>query len=804
MRAKKYWISIGIVLIGLVALLRWNDRPSLSAPLATTGESAPAGSASSEVPAAAAQTFAGAALAALPAADNAPDAGALFNYIAPPAQAATWEARIAAPTRELHYVKINREVAEGKTSPFWKMGGGGQLDLTLPNGQVIPVVIEETKQQGAQAFVSKGRIEGDAYGRAHFAYQDGQMSAVVEDLAHGTWELRAMADSVAQWYQVDPAKIAPCGSDHETHDPQKLALIARQAEAAQRVRGQTAGAQIGANDTIVPPDPTIAADIIRPEIRILMVHTDALAITVSPTAIATRFNLSIAILNDDLANSQVAVTVVLAGIMSVPYAEDESTTEVAKYQSESLERVASVSDGIMDAVHSMRDQVSADLVCLALRRGDPDSAGIAYLVTRQGNVYNATQAFSVVEYGVMSVQSIFSHEIGHNLGCAHDRENAKTTAGANSDVVFPYSYGYRFNGADGVEYRTIMSYAPGQRLRYFSNPDITAPAPISRPVGIPAGQSGEADNARTIRQLALEVASYRMGTQSPANLGRLINVSTRALAGTGARQLIGGFIVSGSQPKSFLVRAIGPGLTQFGITDALADPTMSLVRQSDGATITQNDNWGTLPGSTATTMASVGAFALVAGSRDAVIIASLPAGGYTATIQGVNGTTGTALVEAYELDANGGRLSNISTRGYADLEHPMIGGFIVQADPANPGKTKRVMIRAIGPSLATFGVEGAMNDPILALHDAAGTLILQNDDWSSGNNGSDAQPAVRIYSEQQIAAAGPPPPGNRRDSAVMVDLLPGAYTAIVRPLEILPDQLQKPGVALIEVFEINP
>lgn len=799
MREKKYWILAGVILLAIFAVLRREHRPGRSAAekneqLAATPEAlAPV---VSPPPPQAAEVRS--AQTTVTAAGSVPSGGDLFRYIARPARATEWETHLSTPSDDVHYVQINREAATGKASPFWKMGNGGRLDLALPDGRTIPVVLDSTQQSGADGFQSVGHIEGQGYGRALFAYQGGEMSALVEDLEHGSWQLRAMADGVAQWYKIDGTKIGPCGITPSTRDPQKLNLLARRAEAAARTSGDE-------TERIEPP--VMAADAgYRAEIRILMVYTNAVAALTSVNAIASQMNLAISTLNDDWARSQIGATATLAGTLQVPYADDDVTTAGDGSQGEALDRLADPLDGFMDTVHASRDATSADLVCLSLRRRDNKSAGIAFLIDTPGNVHNATQAFSVVDFGLMTAQSVFSHEIGHNLGCAHDRENSKDNAGNPTQGAYPYSYGYRFNGANGVQYRTIMSYAPGQRLAYFSNPDITAPAPISRPVGIAAGQPGEADNARTIRQDAFEVASYRLSTQAPANVGRLINVSTRAYVGTGAQQLIGGFIISGSQSKRMLIRAIGPTLSQFNVTDSLANPTMRLVRLSDGAQVDQNDDWGSGPNAAAVAaaIAEARAFVLPAGSRDSAITATLSPGNYTANIEGVGGTTGTALIEAYELTTGSSRVSNLSTRGYADVSRPLIGGFIVQADPANPGKTKRIVVRVLGPSLANFGVTGAMNDPMFELHDGSQALILTNDDWSSGNiGGDDARPLVKIYSEQQIAAANLAP-GNRRDCAVMVDLLPGAYTAIVKPFELLPNQVQSPGVAIVEVFEITP
>ncbi len=129
----------------------------------------------------------------------------------------------------------------------------------------------------------------------------------------------------------------------------------------------------------------------------------------------------------------------------------------------------------------------------------------------------------------------------------------------------------------------------------------------------------------------------------------LTAASTRAFAGTGDNVLIPAFIIGGTGSLRVLVRGIGPALAAFNITDALADPTITLYR--DQTALATNDNWsaGANAAELAAAAASVGAFALAGGSRDAAIIATLPAGAYTAVLNGVGGTTGTALVEIYAL-----------------------------------------------------------------------------------------------------------------------------------------------------------
>lgn len=129
-----------------------------------------------------------------------------------------------------------------------------------------------------------------------------------------------------------------------------------------------------------------------------------------------------------------------------------------------------------------------------------------------------------------------------------------------------------------------------------------------------------------------------------ATTPRLINVSARTQVGTGDNILITGFAVGGSTSARLLIRAVGPGLTAFGLGGALTDPKLEIY---SGATkVSENDNWSA---GDAAAFTSVGAFNLPANSRDAAIIVNLAPGTYTAQVSGVGATTGVALVEVYQL-----------------------------------------------------------------------------------------------------------------------------------------------------------
>jgi hypothetical protein len=171
------------------------------------------------------------------------------------------------------------------------------------------------------------------------------------------------------------------------------------------------------------------------------------------------------------------------------------------------------------------------------------------------------------------------------------------------------------------------------------------------------------------------------------------------------------------------------------------------------------------------------------------------------------------LVEAYETGAGPAKIVNLATRAFvARGGREMVGGFVVAGAP---GSTKRILIRVLGPTLgrAPFNLIGALDDPEMDLRNAAGDLLIRNDDWSTDAVGgaapaNDFKPVVELYSERQIFATGFSPP-NRREPCILVDLPPGSYTVTARPFFLpSPDpavaQPERPGVAIIEVYEIGP
>jgi hypothetical protein len=256
----------------------------------------------------------------------------------------------------------------------------------------------------------------------------------------------------------------------------------------------------------------------------------------------------------------------------------------------------------------------------------------------------------------------------------------------------------------------------------------------------------------------------------------LANISTRINVGVNDNVLIGGFIVSGSQPKQVIVRALGPSLTAAGVAGAMANPMLEL-HDSTGALIASNDNWQT--GGQASQISASGL--APSNALESAIIATLPSGNYTAIVRGVNSTTGIALVEVYELDSTTTRLMNVSTRGQVGVNDAvLIGGLIVSGS-----QPKQLIVRALGPSLTAAGVAGAMVNPMLELHDSTGALIASNDNWQTGGQAS------------QITASGLAP-SNALESAIIATFPPGNYTAIVKGVN------NTTGVGMVEVYDLDP
>jgi len=266
---------------------------------------------------------------------------------------------------------------------------------------------------------------------------------------------------------------------------------------------------------------------------------------------------------------------------------------------------------------------------------------------------------------------------------------------------------------------------------------------------------------------------------------RLLNLSSRAWVGSGEDVLIAGFSIAAGPEKRVLVRAIGPALTGFGVPNAVNNPTLKIV-DVDGEIVATNEFW---PEVLADTFSDLGAFGLSGGSADAAMVVQLKPGNYTAVAEAKDGFGfGMGLIEVYDLEGPT-RLKNLSTR--ADIEpgrNMVVAGLVV----AEGGGDRRLLIRAVGPTLSDFGVTRALPDPVLAVvRQSDGVQIATNDDWAVTNDAS--------VLEQAFAVSGAfPLPRASADAGVLMELGPGAYTVLVSGKAIAA------GTALVEVYDLTP
>ena len=237
---------------------------------------------------------------------------------------------------------------------------------------------------------------------------------------------------------------------------------------------------------------------------------------------------------------------------------------------------------------------------------------------------------------------------------------------------------------------------------------------------------------------------------------------------------IGGFIIGGTGPKRVLLRALGPSLNAFGLP-GLADPVLEL---HYGQVVVTNDNWQDDPVQKTEIMLSG-----LAPSNDleSAIITTLTPGSYTGVVRDKTNTTGIGVIEVYDLNqASQSRLANISTRAVVGTgNNLLIAGFTL----GNDNGSDTIVVRGIGPSLTAAGIQKALANPVVELRSANGTLVATNDDWKQDS----AQAAL---SNSRLA------PSNDSESAVLRQLSPGAYTAL------LMDANNSTGIGLIEIYDL--
>ena len=375
-------------------------------------------------------------------------------------------------------------------------GKGQRIQFNIEAASQRWLRMQEFKPTGDGNWSAKGEVEGVFGSRALFVVRGRQFAGTVRVAGEGVYVLQGLVDGECQVRKLDPLKMPRCG----------VTDLNLQSEAMKRFEAlkQTATDQtavdeaLGDGEALAVGREELAAGEIHPldepsvTIDMMVIYTAASRTGAGGrAAMETLIELAVLEANDCFANSLINLQLKLVHTQELVYTE---TGDMAL----DLQNLA-FDGGGLDEVKNLRLlQFKADLVCLITEREDSGYiAGIAYVLQDPGG--NASvPAFSVVRRAYAVGDYTFAHEVGHNLGCAHDRANS-AVAGA-----YPYAYGHRFN-ALGITYATVMSYPPGVRIPYFSNPFVSY---NGVPSGLPSSNPSSADNALAINQTAPVVSVY--------------------------------------------------------------------------------------------------------------------------------------------------------------------------------------------------------------------------------------------------------------------------------------------------------
>lgn len=323
-----------------------------------------------------------------------------------------------------------------------------------------------------------------------------------------------------------------------------------------------------------------------------------------------------------------------------------------------------------------------------------------------------------------------------------------------------------------------------------------ATVPVVRPAG--AGEPAATTTVKEARETVVAasvpekrsegeagrvaVADAVATSDAPAS-SRIVNLSVRSRVAPETDTLVVGFVLGGNATKPVLLRGVGPALADFGVVNAMTDPSLALY--SGAGLKGSNDNWaaGEKASEVRGTVERLGAFPLAEASTDAALVENLSSGAYTVELRNKSEEAGVALLELYDAGSNSGaNLVNLSVlaRVEAGSEAPSLG-FVVSGNAA-----KRVLIRAVGPSLANFGVEGVLADPKLELF-KDGARVAGNDNWEGDAALSAAFARVGAFGLNDAASG---------DAAMVVTLEPGAYTVLAS------DAGNGTGTTLVEIYDL--
>jgi hypothetical protein len=344
------------------------------------------------------------------------------------------------------------------------------LRFNLFDDAAFDAVFTKRIKRSPSSYTWFGDIISEESGSFTLAVEQDVVIANIRVPGRGSYQIRYSSGQLHEVREIDANSYLACGG--EMHEPQGLP--------ASRSAGP-----------IVPMDTGSQVDV-------MVVYTPASRSAEGGTvAMDALINLAIDEANEAYVNSQINLSLRLVYKGEVDYTESGSAFT-------DLDRLTYISDGHMDSVHDIRETVGADMVCLFAEI--TDYGGIAWLMDFLTSTFKS-YAFSVVRrYQAVGTSDTFAHELGHNMGCAHAVGDGSPPS-VRGEGLYNYSHGWRFYGDDDTEYHTVMAYDPGQRIRYFSNPDVLYD-------GQPTGNENLEDNVRSINNAAYTIANWRQAVDA--------------------------------------------------------------------------------------------------------------------------------------------------------------------------------------------------------------------------------------------------------------------------------------------------
>lgn len=389
--------------------------------------------------------------------EKAPDTGGLFLDVPAP----DLSAKVRSTVSRRRVVTVDLPALRSRKA------AGTRLHFNFFKDADFEGVVDQVIERGDEDFTLMGKLIRQSDSTFALTVKDG-VSVMNLRLGERMFQLRYLGDSFYDVREVNGGSYPSCGT------VERHALTPPAAPAGEKAATTKSGAE---------PDSGATIDV-------MVVYTPLSRFLAGGTAaMQALVNLAIDESNAAYQQSQINPRLRLVHQQEINYTESGSFGL-------DLDRLTSATDGHMDQVHALRNTYGADMVSLFI--DDDEYCGLAWLMTVLSPGFEA-YGFSVCWWECATGFYTFAHELGHNMGCAHDRQNS--TVG-----LYPYSFGWRFATGNNFTNRTIMAYAPGARIQHFSNPNVNY---NGVPTGVAAGQPNAANNALSINNAAFTVANWR-------------------------------------------------------------------------------------------------------------------------------------------------------------------------------------------------------------------------------------------------------------------------------------------------------